>query len=239
MTSLQAITATNRHGNPKKISKGKSRASMLWKAAGVPVWDLPLFYPSLIAFHGTTTIRSNSSTHTPDSVFKPPMSRRGICMVTTWFYYFLPSCAQRKSTAVTVFVWAMLLEDLQSFVCYSKMLVSQQPGGQTRTNKLFCLFPIAITSRWKPLKPLVQCYSSHKPNRSQCWKQITCEDKLWRRSCRDQTRQTPPPSSSLQIQVCWYQPSCFPMLLISIAALGSWEQLFSLLHKAGSWVHSN
>lgn len=51
------------------------------------------------------------------------------------------------------------------------MLVSQQPGSQTWINKLFCLFPIAITSRWKPLEPLVQCYISHNPNRSQCWKQ--------------------------------------------------------------------
>lgn len=37
------------------------------------------------------------ASHTPDSVFRPLMSRRGICTVTTWFYYFLPPSAQRKA----------------------------------------------------------------------------------------------------------------------------------------------
>lgn len=41
----------------------------------------------------------------------------------------------------------MPLKDLQGFVCYSKVLVSQQPGSQTWISKLSCLFPIAITSR--------------------------------------------------------------------------------------------
>lgn len=47
------------------------------------IWDVPLHYPSLVAFHIAAAMRSDASTHTPDLVSKLSVSRERSCTVTT------------------------------------------------------------------------------------------------------------------------------------------------------------
>lgn len=92
-------------------------------------------------------------------------------MVTTCFYYFLGSKCSKKSAAVTISTWAILLKDFQPIVCYSKILASQQAGNQTYISKLFCLIATAITGRQKSWECFVQYSISCVLKGSRCWKQ--------------------------------------------------------------------